>query len=341
MELALETRSPIGSARRRAGAGAATATARGPRRRSSRWTGRSAASSRASSKTEKFEGKPGQISYFHTGGAIPAERVLVVGLGRSARGAGPRRRDHAPRRRRRGAARARPGRRFRRRVHARRRAARARARPGGRGGRPARHLSLRQVPEGEERQGGPRRSTVLEPDRRQRGRRARRACASAASRAEATCLARDLVNEPANVVTPTFLAAPRGRDRQGGRAQRARARRGPSAPSWAWAPIVGVAQGSEEPPQVHPPHLHAEGPGAAPRGGHRQGHHVRLGRTRSQDRRRHAADEGRHVGRRRRARHLPGAAAAQAARRGARAHRRHREHALGHRAAARATSCGR
>ena len=32
-------------------------------------------------KTEKFEGKPGQISYVHTAGAIPAERVLVVGLG--------------------------------------------------------------------------------------------------------------------------------------------------------------------------------------------------------------------------------------------------------------------
>ncbi|HKX05116.1 MAG TPA: M17 family peptidase N-terminal domain-containing protein, partial [Methylomirabilota bacterium] len=30
--------------------------------------------------SEKFEGKPGQISYVHTGGKIPAERVLVVGL---------------------------------------------------------------------------------------------------------------------------------------------------------------------------------------------------------------------------------------------------------------------
>jgi len=31
--------------------------------------------------SEKFEGKPGQLSYVHTGGKIPAERVLVVGLG--------------------------------------------------------------------------------------------------------------------------------------------------------------------------------------------------------------------------------------------------------------------
>jgi len=31
--------------------------------------------------SEKFEGKPGQISYVHTGGKLPAERVLVVGLG--------------------------------------------------------------------------------------------------------------------------------------------------------------------------------------------------------------------------------------------------------------------
>ena len=45
-------------------------------------------------KSEKFEGKPGQISYFHTAGAIPAERVLVVGLGPLRRGA--RARDAVP-----------------------------------------------------------------------------------------------------------------------------------------------------------------------------------------------------------------------------------------------------
>jgi len=48
-------------------------------------------------KSEKFEGKPGQISYFHTAGAIPAERVLVVGLGPLRRGA--RARDAEPVRR--------------------------------------------------------------------------------------------------------------------------------------------------------------------------------------------------------------------------------------------------
>src|SRR5262245_2587013 len=31
--------------------------------------------------SEKFEGKPGQISHFYTGGRIAAPRVLVVGLG--------------------------------------------------------------------------------------------------------------------------------------------------------------------------------------------------------------------------------------------------------------------
>ena len=36
--------------------------------------------------SEKFESKPGQISYVHTGGKIPAERVLVVGLGSHRRG---------------------------------------------------------------------------------------------------------------------------------------------------------------------------------------------------------------------------------------------------------------
>ena len=48
-------------------------------------------------KSEKFEGKPGQISYFHTAGAVPAERVLVVGLGPLKRGA--RARDAEPVRR--------------------------------------------------------------------------------------------------------------------------------------------------------------------------------------------------------------------------------------------------
>ena len=48
-------------------------------------------------KSEKFEGKPGQISYFHTAGAIPADRVLVVGLGPLRRGA--RARDAEPVRR--------------------------------------------------------------------------------------------------------------------------------------------------------------------------------------------------------------------------------------------------
>src|SRR5262249_33719675 len=32
-------------------------------------------------KSERFEGKAGQISHFHTGGRITAGRVLVVGLG--------------------------------------------------------------------------------------------------------------------------------------------------------------------------------------------------------------------------------------------------------------------
>jgi len=36
--------------------------------------------------SEKFEGKPGQISHFHTGGKLPAERILVVGLGPGKRG---------------------------------------------------------------------------------------------------------------------------------------------------------------------------------------------------------------------------------------------------------------
>ena len=71
---------------------------------------------------------------------------------------------------------------------------------------------------------------------------------------------------------------------------------------------LGVAKGSEEPPKFIHLTYAPRRPRAAQGGRHRQGHHVRLRRARPQERRRHAAHEGRHVGRGRRARPLHRAA---------------------------------
>lgn len=196
---------------------------------------------------EKFEGKAGQLTYLHTGGKIPAERVLVVGLGPRRRGRGHI--DAEPVRR--GAA-----------------AAVRRARDLGAGsvamfvppdGLPPRERA-QAIAEGgllgtyrfekyrKENNGKAVRAlVVLEPDRR----------GAAAGRegvrlgqiwAEATCLARDLVNEPANAVTPTVLARRAEEIAQEGgltlnvmdRAECARMGMGA---------YLGVAQGSAEPPK--------------------------------------------------------------------------------------------
>src|SRR5262249_24607598 len=150
---------------------------------------------------EKFEGKPGQLAYLYTDGRLGAARVIVVGLG------GRRAGDAEP---------------FRRATSAGVRRARGLGPPSGAvlippAGGGARERA-QAVAEGamlgtyrfdkylREKNGKVVESVaVVEPERR----------FSAAARerarvgeiwASATCLARDLVNEPANVVTPTFLA---------------------------------------------------------------------------------------------------------------------------------------
>jgi leucyl aminopeptidase len=198
-------------------------------------------------KSEKFEGKPGQISYFHTAGAIPAERVLVVGLGPLRRGA--RARDAEPMRRATAAA-----------VR--------RARDLGAATiavfMPAPALSARAraqaVVEGallgtyrfdkylKEKNGKVVRTlTVLEPDRRSAA-AARDGVRLGRIAAEATCLARDLVNEPANVVTPTFLARRAAEiAEESGLTLRVLDRA--ECATMGMGAYVGVAQGSEEPPK--------------------------------------------------------------------------------------------
>ncbi len=98
---------------------------------------------------------------------------------------------------------------------------------------------------------------------------------------------------------------------------------------------LGVAQGSQEPPKfIHLTYTpQAAARASASPSSARASPSTRAGSISS--RRRHAADEGRHVGRRRGARRLPRPASSQAADRGARPDCRDREHAVGHRAAAR------
>jgi len=198
-------------------------------------------------KSEKFEGKPGQISYFHTGGTVAAERVLVTGLGPLKRGAEAR--DAEP-------------------VRRATAAAVRRARDLGAATvavfMPAAALPAREraqaVVEGallgtyrfdkylKEKNGKAVRGlTVLEPDRRAAA-AAREGVRLGRIAAEATALARDLVNEPANVVTPTFLARHAAEiAKEGGLALRVLDRA--ECARMGMGAFVGVAQGSEEPPK--------------------------------------------------------------------------------------------
>ena len=198
--------------------------------------------------SEKFEGKPGQLSYLHTAGKLPAERVLVVGLGPAPKG-GRARADAEP---------------LRRAVAA----AVRRARDLGAGTvavfMPAVGPSARDraqaIAEGallgtyrfdkylkERNSKAVRTLTVLEPDR-QSAAAAREGLRVGRIWAEATCLTRDLVNEPANVVTPAFLARRASEiAREGGLKLRVLERA--ECQKLGMGAYVGVAQGSEEPPK--------------------------------------------------------------------------------------------
>ena len=192
---------------------------------------------------EKFEGKPGQVSYFFSNGKLPAARVMVAGLG-------PRRGASADAVRNGAAAAAR---------RARDLGAATVAMFFAAEGVPARaraHATLVGARLGTDRfakylnDKSPRALTgltVLEPDARQ-GAAAREGARLGEIGAAGTSLARDLVNEPANVVTPTYLAE---RAREIARVGRLRVRvldRADCAKLGMGA-FLGVAQGSQEPPQ--------------------------------------------------------------------------------------------
>ena len=89
--------------------------------------------------------------------------------------------------------------------------------------------------------------TVVEPEGRQQA-AARDGMRLGQIGAAATTLARDLVNEPANVVTPSYLAARAQEIAKAGRL-RVRVLDGDACAKLGMGAFIGVAQGSQEPPR--------------------------------------------------------------------------------------------
>jgi leucyl aminopeptidase len=194
-------------------------------------------------KAERFEGKPGQIAYFHTGGRIAAGRLMVVGLGAK--------KEVTAEAVRRGAAAA------TRRARDLAAATAAVLMPADAA--PARERA-QAVVEGavlgtyrfdkylNEKTGRAIQSlTVLEPERRNLE-AAREGVRRGEIWAAATCYTRDLVNEPANVVTPSYLAERAAEIAEAGGLKlkvldREQCRR------LGMGAYLGVAQGSQQPPK--------------------------------------------------------------------------------------------
>ncbi len=193
--------------------------------------------------TEKFEAKPGQVAHCYIEGRLPARRVLVAGLG-------PRRAGDAEAVRRGTAA----GLKRARDLGAAAVAvcmppggptARARAQAVAEGAILAAYRFDRYLKEKDRKVVAS--VALVEPDRRQ-GPAAREGLRLGEVLARATCYTRDLVNEPANVVTPTYLAE---------RAEEL-ARAGgvtltvldpEECRRLGMGAYLGVAQGSQEPPR--------------------------------------------------------------------------------------------
>ncbi len=193
--------------------------------------------------SERFRGKPEQISHFYTGGRIPARLVLVVGLGK--------RQDVDTERVRRVTA-----------------AALRRCRDLGAkvvstallgDGREAR-VRAQAIVEGailgtyafdrykkERNEKAVDELRIVEPDRRVRA-GVREGLKVGGIFAAATSYARDLVNEPANHVTPTYLAKVATEIAKDGRIE-LRVYDRDECRKMGMGAYLGVAQGSEEPPK--------------------------------------------------------------------------------------------
>ena len=192
---------------------------------------------------EKFEGKPGQSSHFYTDGRLAAPRVLVVGLGQKNEASAEAVRRAAAH----GARRARdlgavsaamflPGEGV---------PARQRAQAAAEGAILGSYRFDKYLTEKNGKALGA--VAVVEPDRRQQA-LAREGVRLGEIWAQATCAARDLVNEPANLVTPTYLA---GRAEEIARAGRLKVRvlERDACATLGMGAFVGVARGSQEPPK--------------------------------------------------------------------------------------------
>ena len=191
---------------------------------------------------EKFEGKPGQLTQLHTDGKLPAARVLVVGLGSDKGDAEAVRRAASL-----GARRARE-------LGAKNAAAhfpsdglspRARAQATAEGAVLGTYRFDKYL---KEKNGKVLESfSVVEPERRSQA-PAQEGVRTGEIWAAATCLARDLVNEPANVVNPSFLAG-RAEEIAGAGRLGLKVLDREDCKKLGMGAYVGVAQGSLEPPK--------------------------------------------------------------------------------------------
>ncbi len=194
-------------------------------------------------KSEKFEGKPEQIAYVQTAGRLPARRVLLVGLG-------IRKELNAERVRRAAAAALRRSRDLGAKVVSA--ALLGDGLPG--------KIRAQALAEGallgiytfdrykrEKNEKAVQEIRVVDPQARLAA-EVRDGLRLGEILAGATCFARDLVNEPPNQVTPTYLAKVAAQIAEAGRLKlrvydRAACRR------MGMGAYLGVAQGSEEPPR--------------------------------------------------------------------------------------------
>jgi leucyl aminopeptidase len=192
---------------------------------------------------EKFEGKPGQVAHFYGGPGIRAERVMVVGLGP--------RKDYGGDAVRRAAA---TGVRRARDLGARSVAvlmppdgipARARAHAVVEGAVLGTYRFDRYLKDKSDR--AVESLAVVETERRGQA-AAREGLALGELTAAAVCVARDLVNEPANVVTPTYLAERAAEIARGGKLE-VKVLEREDCEKLGMGAYLGVARGSQEPPK--------------------------------------------------------------------------------------------
>jgi leucyl aminopeptidase len=191
---------------------------------------------------EKFEGKPGQIVHVHADGRLPATRVLVAGLGSGKGDAEAVRRaaSTAARRARDLGAKSAAGY-----LPAEGVSPRARAQATVEGSVLGTYRFDKYLKEKNPKNLDA--FAVVEPERRSQG-AAEDGMRAGGIWGAATCLARDLVNEPANVVTPAYLAKRAQEISRSGRLGLKVLER-EDCEKLGMGAYVGVAQGSLEPPK--------------------------------------------------------------------------------------------